>query len=122
MASAVFVNRSVGWSPYDLQMTCNSAKGTYAASSNGYNASGWSIDGPALTQFPRTNKAQQLYGILYNNKRHAKVVPGRFANGTPRESAWNDWSRIWREATRIRILILSKLCIYTLDLDVGLPN
>ena len=45
-----------------------------------------------------------------------------FAHGTPRDPAWNDLNRIWREATRIGILMLSKPCIYTLDFPPMGPN
>ena len=45
-----------------------------------------------------------------------------FAHGTPRDPAWNDLNRIWREATRIGILMLSKSCIYTLDFPPMGPN
>ena len=45
-----------------------------------------------------------------------------FALGTPRDPAWNDLNRIWREATRIGILMLSKPCIYTLDFPPMGPN
>ncbi|KAF6230738.1 hypothetical protein HO173_011090 [Letharia columbiana] len=45
-----------------------------------------------------------------------------FAHGTPRDAAWNDLNRIWREATRIGILMLSKPCIYTLDFPPMGPN
>ena len=43
-----------------------------------------------------------------------------FAHGTPRDPAWNDLNRIWREATGI--LMLSKPCIYTLDFPPMGPN
>lgn len=43
------------------------------------------------------------------------VLSPLFAHGTPRDPAWNDLNRIWREAVRIGILMLSKPCIYTLD-------
>lgn len=45
-----------------------------------------------------------------------------FAHGTPRDPAWNDLNRIWREATRIGILMLSKPCIYTLDFPPTGPS
>lgn len=45
-----------------------------------------------------------------------------FAHGTPHDPAWNDLNRIWREATRIGILMLSKPCIYTLDFPPMGPN
>lgn len=45
-----------------------------------------------------------------------------FAPGTPHDPAWNDLNRIWREATRIGILMLSKPCIYTLDFPPMGPN
>lgn len=45
-----------------------------------------------------------------------------FAHGTPRDPAWNDLNRIWREAARIGILMLSKPCIYTLDFPPMGPN
>lgn len=45
-----------------------------------------------------------------------------FAHGTPLDPAWNDLNRIWREATRIGILMLSKPCIYTLDFPPMGPN
>lgn len=45
-----------------------------------------------------------------------------FAHGTPREPAWNDLNNIWREATRIGVLMLSKPCIYTLDFPPMGPN
>ena len=45
-----------------------------------------------------------------------------FAHGTPRDPAWNDLNRIWREATRVGILMLSKPCIYTLDFPPMGPN
>ena len=45
-----------------------------------------------------------------------------FAHGTPHDPAWNDLNRIWKEATRIGILMLSKPCIYTLDFPPMGPN
>ena len=45
-----------------------------------------------------------------------------FAPGTPRDPAWNDLNRIWREASRIGTLMLSKPCIYTLDFPPMGPN
>lgn len=45
-----------------------------------------------------------------------------FAHGTPRDPAWNDLNRIWSEAARIGILMLSKPCIYTLDFPPMGPN
>lgn len=45
-----------------------------------------------------------------------------FAHGTPRDPAWNDLNRIWREAVRIGITMLSKPCIYTLDFPPMGPN
>ena len=40
------------------------------------------------------------------------VLQPLFAHGTPHDPAWNDLNRVWREATRIGILMLSKPCIY----------
>lgn len=45
-----------------------------------------------------------------------------FADGTPRDPAWNDLNRIWQEATRIGSLMLSKPCIFTLDFPPMGPN
>ena len=45
-----------------------------------------------------------------------------FAHGTPRDPAWNDLNRIWKEAGRIGNLMLSKPCIYTLDFPPMGPN
>ena len=45
-----------------------------------------------------------------------------FAPGTPRDPAWADLNRIWREAGRIGTLMLSKPCIYTLDFPPMGPN
>ncbi|CAD6575025.1 MAG: hypothetical protein ASARMPREDX12_007067 [Alectoria sarmentosa] len=50
------------------------------------------------------------------------VLQPLFAHGTPHDPAWNDLNRIWREATRIGILMLSKPCIYTLDFPPMGPN
>lgn len=50
------------------------------------------------------------------------VLQPLFAHGTPRDPAWNDLNRIWKEATRIGILMLSKPCIYTLDFPPMGPN
>ena len=50
------------------------------------------------------------------------VLRPLFAHGTPHDPAWNDLNRIWREATRIGILMLSKPCIYTLDFPPMGPN
>ena len=50
------------------------------------------------------------------------VLQPLFAHGTPRDPAWNDLNRIWKEATRIGILMLSKPCIYTLDFPTMGPN
>ena len=50
------------------------------------------------------------------------VLQPLFAHGTPRDPAWNDLNRIWREATRIGILMLSKPCIYTLDFPPKGPS
>ena len=45
-----------------------------------------------------------------------------FAHGTPNDPAWNDLNRIWKEATRIGVLMLSKPCIYSLDFPPMGPN
>ena len=45
-----------------------------------------------------------------------------FAHGTPNDPAWNDLNHIWKEATRIGVLMLSKPCIYSLDFPPMGPN